>query len=216
MTSRQFANYNGGAVKHPADDIPDDDIPADDIPVNDIPVMPMKKPDKQEVLASFDDILNKNLPSVSAPTPAPSTYTSIVTKVDDDIPDNDVPVNDVPANDVPVMPMKKTVPMEKSDGWHKTALSKAGMKGDVMTFRDDRGYLQVELKKIDTATVRNLLSVARGSDAKWRVRWFSDSNGVRHATEVLTDEQYREYSKAAWQNRKLWREGFATANPFTA
>lgn len=135
---------------------------------------------------------------------------------DDDIPDNDIPVNDVPVNDVPVMPMKKRPPVEKSDGWHKTALSKAGMEGDVMTFRDDRGYIQVELKKIDAATVRNLLSVARGSKAKWRVRWFSDSNGVRHATEVLTDEQYREYSKAAWQNRKLWREGFATANPFTA
>ena len=135
---------------------------------------------------------------------------------DDDIPVNDIPVNDIPVNDIPVMPMKKTAPMAKSDGWHKTALSKVGMEGDVMTFRDDRGYLQVWWKKIDTATIRNLTSVCRGSDAKWRVRWFSDSNGVRHATEVLTDEQYREYSKAAWQNHKIWREGFATANPFTA
>lgn len=139
---------------------------------------------------------------------------TVITHPDDDIPDN-IPVNDIP-DGIPAMPMKKRPPMEKSDGWHKTALSKVGMKGDVMTFRDDIGYIQVWWKKVDPATVRNLLSVARGSKAKWRVRWFSDSNGVRHAAEVLTDEQYREYSKAAWQNRKLWREGFATANPFTA
>lgn len=131
-------------------------------------------------------------------------------------PDNDIPENDIPENDVPVMPMKKPVPMAKSNGWHKTALSKVGAKGDVLTLRDDLGYIQVAWKKVDASTGRNLVSVIKGSDAKWRVRWFSDSNGVRRATEILTDEQFREYSKAAWQNRKVWREGFVTANPFTA
>ena len=133
-------------------------------------------------------------------------------------PDNDIPENDIPVNDVPVMPMKKQVPMAKSNGWHKTALSKVGKdaKGDILTLKDDLGYIQVAWKKVDARTSRNLVSVIKGSDAKWRVRWFSDSNGVRRATEILTDEQFREYSKAAWQNRKVWREGFATANPFTA
>lgn len=131
-------------------------------------------------------------------------------------PGNDIPENDIPVNDVPVMPMKKQAPMAKSNGWHKTALSNVGAKGDILTLRDDLGYIQVAWKKVDARTSRNLVSVIKGSDAKWRVRWFSDSNGVRRATEILTDEQFREYSKAAWQNRKLYREGFATANPFTA
>ena len=129
---------------------------------------------------------------------------------------NGTPDNDMPADDVPVMPMKKQAPMEKSSGWHKSALSKVGAKGDVLTLKDDLGYIQVLWKKVDAGTSRNLVSVLKGSDAKWRVRWFSDSNGVRRATVILTDEQYREYSKVAWQNRKVWREGFATANPFTA
>ena len=41
-------------------------------------------PDKKEVLASFDDILNKNPPLPSTSTPISPTYTSIVTKVDFD------------------------------------------------------------------------------------------------------------------------------------
>ena len=112
--------------------------------------------------------------------------------------------------------MKKQAPMEKSSGWRKTALSKVGAKGDVLTLKDDLGYIQIAWKNVSADTSRNLVSVLNGSDAKWRIRWFSDSNGVRRATEILTDEQYREYSKAAWQNRKLYSEGFRTANPFLA
>lgn len=123
---------------------------------------------------------------------------------------------DAASNDVPVMPMKKRAPMEKSSGWHKSALAKVGAKGDVLTLRDDLGYIQVAWKNVGADTSRNLVSVLKGSDAKWRIHWFSDSNGVRRAAEILTDEQYRKYSKAAWQNKKLYREGFATANPFTA
>ena len=129
-------------------------------------------------------------------------------------PDNDIPDNDIPANDVPVMPMKKQPLMEKSNGWRKSALSKVGAKGDTLTLKDDLGYIQVAWKSVSADTSRNLISVIKGSDAKWRVRWFSDSNGVRHATEILTDEQYREFAKVAWQNKKLYREGFRTANQF--
>ena len=135
---------------------------------------------------------------------------------EDDIQEGDIPENDIPENDVPVMPMKKQVPMAKSSGWRKTALSTVGAKGDVMTLKDDLGYIQVAWKNVGADTARNLVSVIHVSGAKWRIRWFSDSNGVRRATEILTDEQYREYSKAAWQNRKLYREGFRTANPFLA
>lgn len=133
---------------------------------------------------------------------------------ENDVPDNDIPENDVPNNDVPVMPMKKQAPMEKSNGWRKSALSKVGAKGDVLTLKDDLGYIQIAWKNVGADTGRNLVSVLKGSDAKWRIRWFSDSNGVRHATEILTDEQYKRTSSAMWQNRKLYREGFRTANPF--
>ena len=130
------------------------------------------------------------------------------------------PENDIPENDVPVMPMKKQVPMAKSSGWHKSALKIACKPKDgVLTFKDDLGFIQVDSKKIKegTDTYRNLFSILQKPDAtKWRIRWFSDSNGVRRATEILTDEQYREYTKTSWQNKKLYREGFATANPFLA
>lgn len=130
--------------------------------------------------------------------------------------DNDIPDNDIPDNDVPVMPLKKQPPMEKSNGWRKSALSKVGAKGDTLTLKDDLGYIQVAWKKIkeDTDTYRNLVSILKGSDARWRIRWFSDSNGVRRAAEILTDEQYQKYTKVAWQNKKLYREGFRTANQF--
>lgn len=119
-----------------------------------------------------------------------------------------------PDNDVPVMSMKKQPPMEKANGWRKSALSKVGAKGDILTLKDDLGFIQVAWKNVSADTSRNLVSVIKGSDAKWRIRWFSDSNGVRRATEILTDEQYKTVSSAMWHNRKLYREGFATANPF--
>lgn len=56
-------------------------------------------------------------------------------------PDNDIPDNDIPDNDVPVMTMKKQAPMEKSNGWRKSALSKVGVKGDTLTLKDDLGYI---------------------------------------------------------------------------
>ena len=137
---------------------------------------------------------------------------------DNDIPENDIPENDVPQNDVPVMPMKKQAPMEKSNGWRKSALKIACKPKDgVLTFKDDLGFIQVDSKKIKegTDTYRNLLSILQKPDAtKWHICWFSDSNGVRRALEILTDEQYQKYTKAAWQNKKLYHEGFRTANPF--
>lgn len=132
-------------------------------------------------------------------------------------PENDIPENDMPGG-VPVMPMKKRPPMQKSNGWRKSALSSVGKskEGDVLTLKDDLGFIQVAWKNVSAYTSRNLVSVINGSDAKWRIRWFSDSNGVRRATEILTDEQYEKVSSAMWQNRRLMRHGWRTGNVWTA
>lgn len=133
-------------------------------------------------------------------------------------PKNDIPENDMPGNDVPVMPMKKQPPMQKANGWRKSALSSVGKSRDedILTIKDDLGYIQVAWKNAGADTKRNLISVIKGSDAKWRIRWFSDSNGVRRATEILTDEQYKTVSSAMWQNRRLMNHGYRTGNIWTA
>ena len=137
---------------------------------------------------------------------------------ENDMPENDIPENDIPENDVPIMPMKKQAPMKKANGWRKSALSSVGKskEGDILTLKDDLGYIQVAWKNVSADTGRNLVSVIKGSDATWRIRWFSDSNGVRRATEILTDEQYKAVSSAMWQNRKLMKHGYRTGNIWTA
>lgn len=120
-----------------------------------------------------------------------------------DIPENDIPENDIPENDVPIMPMKKKPPMEKSNGWRKTALRKTGRKDEWLTLEGDFGQAQMKWTAVKEGsdTYRNLCDIVKGADRKWRIRWFKDQNGVTRILEILTDEQYEKYRTSLWHNR---------------
>lgn len=142
----------------------------------------------------------------------------VVEHPEDDIPEEDVETSAETSagEDVFDLPLRRKRPLEKSYGWKKTKLEKAGVKGDWLTLKDDAGLLQMKWKSLKPGsdTYKNLVKLLKGDDRLWRVSWFQDSNGVRYAKEILDDKQYEHYQKTAWQNRKLYLEGFATANPF--
>lgn len=121
----------------------------------------------------------------------------------------------------------EVLPFKKQNGWKKTTLTFKGKdEQDNLVFTDDENRdVSVSWKKIDKDrcnhlnTYKNLVKILKDKDVniKWHIKWFDvPSSKNIEVSEILNDEQFKEYQKAAWQTKKLWRNGFQTANMFTA